>query len=454
MTCKRIYKSWPVVQRCDGKQQEGKDSMAQPNILLILSDDHGFGDVSHNGGPHVQTPNIDRIATSGVQFTNFYANSSVCSPSRAALMTGRYPDRVGVPGVIRTHENNSWGYFRQDAVTMADMLKRAGYYTAIVGKWHLGLEPENHPCQRGFAHFQGFLGDMMDDYLTHRRHDTNYMQLEEQEIDPEGHATDLFTDWAGGLIRQQAGSAQPFFLYLAYNAPHTPIQPPEEWVERVREREPEASPQRVKYCALVEHMDAGIGHVLEALEETDQLNNTLVIYVSDNGGYMDAGADCGPYRGQKGDMYEGGIRVPACAMWPGHIPVCTTSDTIALLMDLFPTVCEVAGLKVDHEIEGTSILPTLMGDEQPELGERELYWIRREGGMQFLGLCQHAVRKGPLKLLHNGPFQPLQMFDLESDPKEEADRSGEDDASFRQMAQLLNTTMQDNGAVPWRSGEG
>jgi len=146
--------------------------------------------------------------------------------------------------------------------------------------------------------------------------------------------------------------------------------------------------------------------------------------------------------------------IPAFALLLGMFAVTSTSDTIALLMDLFPTVCEVAGLKVDHEIEGTSILPTLMGDEQPELGERELYWIRREGGMQFLGLCQHAVRKGPLKLLHNGPFQPLQMFDLESDPKEEADRSGEDDASFRQMAQLLNTTMQDNGAVPWRSGEG
>jgi len=147
-----------------------------PNILLILADDHGYGDISAHEGPSIQTPNIDRIATNGTRFTRFYANSSVCSPSRASLMTGRYPDRVGVPGVIRTHPENNWGYFRQDATTLPSALKQKDYRTALIGKWHLGLEPENHPGKRGFDHFHGFLGDMMDDYYTHLRHDINYMR--------------------------------------------------------------------------------------------------------------------------------------------------------------------------------------------------------------------------------------------------------------------------------------
>ncbi|MFH1571337.1 MAG: sulfatase-like hydrolase/transferase, partial [Gemmatimonadota bacterium] len=269
-------------------------SEARPHILLILADDHGYGDVSLHGGPHLCTPHMDRIAGDGVHFTRFYANSSVCSPSRAALMTGRYPDRVGVPGVIRTHARDSWGYFRQDAVTLPTMLRRAGYHTSLVGKWHLGLEPENHPCRRGFDWFRGFLGDMMDDYCSHLRHGYNYMRLGREEIRPEGHATDLFTAWAVELIRQWPATGQPQFLYLAYNAPHTPIQPPPAWVERVRRREPGASEERVRYAALVEHLDAGIGQVLEALEQTGQLANTLVIYTSDNGGQADVGACNGP----------------------------------------------------------------------------------------------------------------------------------------------------------------
>lgn len=424
----------------------------KPNILLILADDHGYGDISLHGGPHLQTPHIDRIAGDGVRFSQFYANSSVCSPSRAALMTGRYPDRVGVPGVIRTHAHDNWGYFRQDAVTLPTMLKRAGYRTSIVGKWHLGLEPENHPCRRGFDYFRGFLGDMMDDYYTHLRHGFNYMRLDQAEIHPEGHATDLFTRWAIEVIREQANSDQPFFLYLAYNAPHTPIQPPEEWIERVRQREPEASPERVQYVALVEHMDAGIGQVLDALQQTGQLSDTLVIYTSDNGGQGNVGAYNGPYRGNKGDMYEGGIRVPACAMWPGRIPQGAVTDQVALLMDLFPTLCALTGVDVDHQIEGSSILPTLCGDQQ-DLAGRALYWLRREGTMRFLGLCQHAVRCGDLKLLHNSPFDPLELFHLGEDPGERTDLANGDPESFKKMAQLLQREIQPAGAIPWLKSE-
>lgn len=420
-----------------------------PNVLLILADDHGYGDISAHNGPSIQTPSIDRIATEGMRFTRFYANSSVCSPSRASLMTGRYPDRVGVPGVIRTHPEDSWGYFRQDAVTLPSVLKQKDYHTALIGKWHLGLEPENHPCRRGFDRFHGFLGDMMDDYYTHLRHDINYMRHGFDTIDPQEHATDLFTEWSVDFIRAQAQSSQPFFLYLAYNAPHTPIQPPDDWVERVREREPDISPQRAKYIALVEHMDAGIGRVLDTLVETDQLSNTLVIYTSDNGGSIDVGAHNGPLRGQKGEMYEGGIRVPACAMWPGHVPEGHVTDQVALLMDLFPTVCEVAGAPIAHEIEGRSIWQTLQAEQQ-DFSDRILYWLRREGGQRFLGQCQHAVRRGDTKLLHNSPFEALELYDLSDDPLETTNGSQTQIDLFREMSQLFQAETQKAGHVPWQ----
>lgn len=420
-----------------------------PNVLLILADDHGYGDISAHNGPSIQTPNIDRIAEQGTRFTRFYANSSVCSPSRASLMTGRYPDRAGVPGVIRTHPENSWGYFRQDAVTLPSALKQKDYRTALIGKWHLGLEPENHPCKRGFDHFHGFLGDMMDDYYTHRRHDINYMQHGFDTIDPRGHATDLFTEWSMDFIRAEAQSFEPFFLYLAYNAPHTPIQPPDEWIARVQEREPDISPQRAKYIALVEHMDAGIGRVLDTLEDTDQLSNTLVIYTSDNGGAVNVGAHNGPLRGQKGQMYEGGIRVPTCAMWPGYIQNGYVTDQVALLMDLFPTICEAAGASIPEGIEGRSIWQTLQGEQQ-DFSERILYWLRREGGQQFLGQCQHAIRRGDTKLLHNSPFEPLELYNLSNDPLETTDNAQMETALFREMNQLFQAETQKAGSVPWQ----
>lgn len=425
--------------------------MAQlPNILIILGDDHGYGDISAHRGPHIQTPNIDRIAENGIRLTQFYANSSVCSPSRAALMTGRYPDRVGVPGVIRTYPESNWGYFSRDAVTLPSMLKQKDYHTSIIGKWHLGLEPENHPCNRGFDHFHGFLGDMMDDYYTHLRHEQNYMRKDLEVIDPRGHATDLFTEWAIDVIRGHAHSSQPFFLYLAYNAPHTPIQPPEDWIERVRQREPDASPERVKYTALVEHMDAGIGRVLDALEQTGQLSNTLVIYTSDNGGQLNVGATNGDLRGGKGQMYEGGIRVPACAMWADGIEKGYVCNNVAMLMDLCPTACEIAGVSVNHEIEGLSILPTLRGENQ-NFSDRAMYWVRKDGGLAFLGLNQHAVRRGNIKLLHNSPFEPLELYDLGSDPQETSDQTKTQKDAFREMGELLQAEMQQSGSVPWQA---
>ena len=186
----------------------------RPNILMILVDDHGYGDLSITGGKDIQTPNLDKLFQKGIRFTSFYSNCTVCSPTRASLLTGRYPDLVGVPGVIRTHETNSWGYFKEDIPTLPEMLKKAGYQTAIIGKWHLGLESPNTPNERGFDFFHGFLGDMMDDYWNHLRHGNNYMRLNEKKITPEGHATDVFSKWAVDYFREARQNDNPFFLYV------------------------------------------------------------------------------------------------------------------------------------------------------------------------------------------------------------------------------------------------
>lgn len=428
--------------------------MDKPNILIILTDDHGYGDVSCYGGPNIQTPNIDAIAEAGIRFTQFYANSPVCSPSRAALMTGCYPDMVGVPGVIRTQAENSCGYFDPAATTLPELLKPAGYHTSIIGKWHLGLEPENHPCERGFDLFRGFLGDMMDDYCTHLRHGNNYMRHNHEAIDPEGHATDLFTDWAIETIREQAASEQPFFMYLAYNAPHTPIQPPDEWVEKIKVREPEISEQRARYIALIEQMDAGVGRVMDTLRETGIESDTLVFYVSDNGGQLDAGAYNGPLRGEKQEMYEGGIRVPCCAQWPGHIEPGTVSDRVAMLMDLFPTACDVAGIEPPQGIDACSILPTLLGKDQ-DFSNREYYWVRREHndwqGHLYFGQDYHAVRKGDMKLLHNDAFSAPELYRLSSDPYEANDLVAGNPEKLKELAGIMQRQVRKAGAVPWQS---
>ena len=323
----------------------------RPNVVLILVDDLGYGDLGCYGATDLRTPHIDGLARDGLRFTQFYANCPVCSPTRASLLTGRYPDLVGVPGVIRTHPENSWGWLDPDAVLLPKLLGDAGYHSAIVGKWHLGLESPNLPNERGFAHFHGFLGDMMDDYFHHRRHDINYLRLNETEIDPPGHATDLFTQWSCEFLRGRQSSEQPFFLYLAYNAPHTPIQPPDDWLQKVQQREPQMTERRAKLAALIEHLDDGVGRVLACLDECGFADDTLVVFTSDNGGQLDVGANNGPLRDGKQSMYEGGLRVPAIVRWPGETQAGSETEVRAMTMDLFPTVLATAD--VDMNIPST-----------------------------------------------------------------------------------------------------
>ncbi len=318
-------------------------SNPKPNIVVILADDLGYGDLSGYGAEDLRSPNLDALAAAGVRFDQFYANSPVCSPTRAALLTGRFPDCAGVPGVIRTDPRNSWGYLSSQAPLLPQVLKTAGYRSALIGKWHLGLESPNTPNERGFDHFHGFLGDMMDDYRTHLRHGNNYMRRNREVINPQGHATDLFTDWAIEYVNDCKRDSKPFLLYLAYNAPHGPVQPPDEWLARVRERSPALSEKRMKLVALIEHLDASIGRVIAQLKSNSQSENTLILFLSDNGGDLGAGASSGRLRDGKGSMYEGGIRVPMCAVWHGHITPGLRCSFPAATMDLLPTLCEVSG---------------------------------------------------------------------------------------------------------------
>jgi len=433
---------WPNGARADAPG-------AKPNVLVILVDDLGYGDLSCYGATDLKSPNIDRLVASGMRIDPFYANCPVCSPTRASLLSGRYPDLVGVPGVIRTHFDNNWGCLSKQAILLPQMLKRTGYHAAIVGKWHLGLSSPDTPNERGFDHFHGFLGDMMDDYMSHRRHGINYMRLNDREIDPQGHATDLFTQWSVDYLRERAAAKdQPFFLYLAYNAPHAPIQPPEEWLDRVRQRQPGIDEKRARLVAMIEHLDAGIGKVLDALKETGLGDNTLVIFTSDNGGQLDLGASNGSLRAGKGDLYEGGIREPMCAVWPGRIEPGSRGDRVALTMDIFPTVCEAAGVPIDHEIDGVSFLPTLLGRRQPA-NERTLFWVRREGGPRYGGRAYYAAREGDFKLVQNSPFEPMALYNLADDPREEHPLDKTQPMYIR-LFKALQAHISQAGVVPWQ----
>ncbi len=421
----------------------------RPNVLVILADDLGYGDVSTYHASDVQTPNIDQLAAEGLLFTAMRANCTVCSPSRAALLTGRYPDRVGVPGVIRTQPENSWGWLDPRVPTLAGELRKAGYHTAIVGKWHLGLESPNTPNERGFDFFHGFLGDMMDSYTTHLRHGQNYMRRNGEVIQPEGHATDLFTAWASEYLRERAKTPdQPFFLYLAYNAPHFPIEPPEAWLAKVKERLPHLDEKRARNVALVEHLDDDLGRVLTTLRETGQAQHTLVVFSSDNGGSLPHAQNNDPWRDGKQSHYDGGLRVPFVMRWPERIAAGTKTDYAGLNFDVFPTVLELAGGKPSAELDAVSLVPLVDGKtiDQP----RDLYFVRREGGPAYGGKSYEALIRGPWKLLQNDPFSPRELYHLLDDPAERHNLADSRPQIVRELSQALQRHIQRGGQTPWQ----
>jgi arylsulfatase A-like enzyme len=382
----------------------GADAASKPNIVIIVSDDHGYGDVSCYEHPkEIRTPNIDRIARRGVRFTQGYVSAYVCAPTRAGLMTGRYPQRYG----FYTANDSRIGLPLAEK-TVADLLRRQGYATGAFGKWHLGIEPAYHPLQRGFDEFYGFLGHGGHDYFDLKRTAAAFSSIwrNDRVIDDTGYLTDNLGREAVSFISRH--EKRPFFLYLAFNAVHFPLQAPPEVIRKYDT----GNPQRDTYLAMLEREDAAVGKVLDELERRRLDGNTLVVFFSDNGGARNNAADNGPLRDYKHSVYEGGIRVPFLIRWPGRLPENRESREPVICLDVLPTVCAAAGVPLpqDRVYDGRNMLPVLTGSAAGALHE-SLFWDGDEG--------RTAVRSGPWKLVHNQ--NKIELFNLESDRGEKVD---------------------------------
>lgn len=412
--------------------------IAQPNVIFILVDDLGYGELSSYGATDVKTPVLDQLAHGGVQFNRAYANSTVCSPSRAAILFGDYPDLVGVPGVIRDNPINTWGNLRDDLVAMPDQFQKLGYQTALIGKWHLGYTSPDLPNDRGFQFFKGFVGDMMDDYYTHLRAGKNWMREDETEINPEGHATDLFTDWTLDYLRERKNTKNPYFLFLAYNAPHDPVQPPDDFLKDVQERFPDVSLKRQKMIAMVEHLDYNVGKIVNRLKEIGEYEETIIVFTSDNGGALNYGASNAPFNGGKGDMLEGGIRVPCMLSWPQKLAAGTINEPF-LLMDFYKLLPALAGTPTNQKLEFKTYLD--------DLAREDMIWVRREGH-KFGGLAYYAISDGTHKYLQNSPFEPFTLYNLSQDATEQNPLVSKE--KEKALLKILTEHIQKSGKIPWQ----
>lgn len=404
---------------------------AQPHIVLMVADDLGWGDVGYNGS-RIETPNIDRLVQRGVRLNQFYAQP-VCSPTRGALMTGRYPMRLGLQcGVIRPWAIHG---LPLDERTLPQALNEVGYETAVVGKWHLGhFQPAYLPTHRGFdlqyGHYNGAL-----DYVTHDRDGGHDWHLNDAANYDQGYSTNLIGKHAAGIIANHNPS-KPLFLYVPFNAPHTPLQAPEEYIDRYRDFKQK---NRQTYAAMVTCMDDAVGRITGALEENDYpADNTLIFFCSDNGGVRKLGSN-GLLRDGKGSLYEGGVRVPAVAVYEGKIEAGSQVDEPLHVVDLYPTLLKLAGatLEQDKPLDGTDAWATL-AEEAATPHEFILH-----NSTPFHG----AVRAGDWKLIYNGQVganatavhgrERWELFNIRQDPGEKNDVSHQHPKVFERMKALL-----------------
>jgi N-acetylgalactosamine-6-sulfatase len=419
----------------------------RPNVVLILADDLGYGDLGCYGCRDIKTPNVDRLAARGVRFTNFYANGPECTPTRAALLTGRYQQRVGglecaigvgnvgrYDDAIRLQKKHDLGLPAEESV-LARLLKGAGYATALCGKWHLGYEDKFAPNRHGFDHAFYCLGGGMD-YFHHVEGPTRplpVLRLNGKPIRRRGYFTDLVAEEAVRFLR--ANGDKPFFLYVPFTAPHAPFQGPgDSRPEPLPADSPlwqqgKAPPQ--VYAAMVGRLDEAVGKILGELEGRELGPRTLVIFTSDNGGT--ASARPTPFSGIKGSTFEGGIRVPCVVRWPGVLPEKTVTDQVAITMDLTASVVRAAGARPPEgrPFDGIDVLGRLE-KRQPVPG-RTLFWRARRGDRTWW-----AVREGSLKYVarQDGGRKAEYLFDLRDDPGEKTSvlsRRGEDVARIKRL---------------------
>jgi arylsulfatase A-like enzyme len=389
----------------------------RPNVLYIMADDLGWGDLSCYGRPDYRTPHLDRLASEGLRFTQAYSAAPVCTPTRCAFVTGRYPARtpVGLEEPLSWHrslvEQKRDPGLSPEHPTVASLLKAAGYHTALVGKWHLGYLPTYSPLKSGFEEFFGIMSGGAD-YFTHKdaRGDADLFEAE-VPVERVGYMTDLITERAVEYLRRRHDA--PFFLSLNYTAPHWPWEGPrDEQFSRTHAdgNDGFTSGGSLKtYAEMMRGLDNGVGRVLRTLEEAGHARSTLVIFTSDNGG--ERFSYNWPFTGTKFSLYEGGIRVPAFVRWPGVVPAGRTTEQVAVTMDWTATILAAAGAhpNADYPLDGVDLLPVLRGTREPF--ERTLFW-RND--------VQAAVRSGRWKYLKDGE-KGERLFDLQADEREQAD---------------------------------
>jgi arylsulfatase A-like enzyme len=372
---------------------------------MIMADDLGYGDLGCYGGNHVQTPNIDRLADSGIRFLDYHSNGAVFSATRAALMTGRYQQRSGIEGVVTAAGHRHTGLSTKE-YTMSDYLRSMGYNTGIIGKWHLGYDTAFSPVNNGFDYFKGYVSGNID-YHSHIDQTGHYdWWLNKDTIIEEGYSTDLITDAAIQFISNNRSG--PFFLYVAHEAPHYPYQGRHDVADRtIGGKFPNHGSRRDTknaYREMIEAMDEGVGKIVSHLERSGLLENTFLFFCSDNGA-TGLGSNS-PFKGFKGKLWEGGHRVPAIAYWKDRLEAGILDETV-LSMDLYPTIISISGNEKPDEMDfdGLDFSQSLFTGKAMQ--ERPVFWRFK---------TQRAIRKGPWKLLVEG--EETYLYNLESDPGE------------------------------------
>ena len=456
---------WPVP-RLDAAQKKSRP----PNVVFILADDLGYGDLGCYGQEKIKTPNLDRMAAEGMRFTQFYAGSTVCAPSRCCLLTGRHTGHAYIRDNKEVQPEGQWP-IPADAVTVATALKQSGYATACVGKWGLGGPGSTgEPTAHGFDHFYGHLCQRVahNHYSPHLWRDGKKVVLEGNtpgNAAGRQYAPDLMADDALQFIRDHAAQASgPFFLYFATPLPHVSLQAPDDTIAPYRGLWPETpfkgqgdyTPQptpRAAYAAMVTRIDTYVGRMLALVKELGLDDNTLVLFTSDNGPTFNGGTDsaffrsAGGLRGLKQDLYEGGIRAPLIARWPGKVRAGSTSDLPAAQWDLFPTLTASAGAKAVEGLDGLSLLPTLVGRGEQSRHEY-LYWeYHSQGGSQAVRLGDwKAVRKK----LNGHRDAPIELYDLAADSGEQKDVAGEHPDVVAQVRKVLSEARTESDVPGWR----
>lgn len=409
-----------------------------PNLIVIMTDDQGYADVGFNGCQDIPTPHLDSIARNGVRFTSGYVVYPVCSPSRAGFITGRYPQRFGYERNPRFQPGNPVSGLARTETTLADALGKVGYRNGIIGKWHLGAHPDLHPLKRGFHEFFGHLGggaryfpeELTLQQATGEMNEGDSYRLRMlrnfEPVRTTQYLTDEFSDEAVRFVTRHKD--EPFFLFLSYNAPHTPMQATEKYLSRFAHIPNE---RRRTYAAMVSAVDDGVGRLLATLREQGLEERTLIFFLSDNGGPTQANASNNrPLRGVKSDPWEGGIRVPFAAQWPGRLPKGMVYDHPVLSLDIFATIAALAGAPTDpaRPLDGVNLLPYLTGERKG--APHEAVYLRKFDQGAF------AVRRGDYKLVIPRAGAAPQLFNLAADLGETNNLAATSPEILRELEQL------------------